>query len=198
MLGQFWMVSGRNRYYTFPKYVRFYGSLHLWKGHKKILYCEFPGVWNHSASNPGSVTLNRTNPSPIKITACCSTLRTDFHTDHVFQFKQVFRSSGFFSRVNGTKGTVPQSPWSLFPSSSSILQNFVHLCCIGLTSGSTYSWLHSSQLCRQRHSVHSVLLIVQPQECADDAGFTLVQSHCCTLPSGPVSLSCSPSAIFTS
>lgn len=109
----------------------------------------------------------------------------------------MFRSSGFFSRVNGTKGTVPQSPWSLFPSSSSILQNFVHLCCIGLTSGSTYSWLHSSQLCRQRHSVHSVLLIVQPQECADDAGFTLVQSHCRTLPSGPVSLSCSPSAIFT-
>lgn len=138
MLGQFWMVSGRNRYYTFPKYVRFYGSLqHLWKGHKKILYCEFPGVWNHSASNPGSVTSNQTNPSPIKITACCSTLRTDFHRDHVFQFKQVFRSSGFFSRVNGTKVTVPQLPWSLFPSSSSILQNFVHLCCIGLTSGST-------------------------------------------------------------
>lgn len=88
--------------------------------------------------------------------------------------------------------------WHLRPESFTlILKNFVHLCCTGLISGSKYSWLHTSQLCRQHDRVHSVLLIVQPQECADDAGFTLVQSHCCTLPSGPVRLSCLPSAIFT-
>lgn len=51
------------------------------------------------------------------------------------------------------------------------------------------------QATRQR--VHCVLLIVQPLECADDAGFTLVQSHCCTLHSGPVRLSCSPSYFYT-
>lgn len=50
------------------------------------------------------------------------------------------------------------------------------------------------QATRQR--VHCVLLIVQPLECADDAGFTLVQSHCCTLHSGPVRLSCSPSYFY--
>lgn len=48
-----------------------------------------------------------------------------------------------------------------------------------------------------RRRVHCVLLIVQPLECADDAGFTLVQSHCCTLHSGPVRLSCSPSYFYT-
>lgn len=106
----------------------------------------------------------------------------------------MFRSSDSFSRVHGTKVTTvtlvtfPQLIEHFADFRASVL-HWPHF--------STYSWLHSSQLCRQRHSVHSVLLIVQPQECADDAGFTLVQSHCCTLPSGPVSLSCSPSAIFT-
>lgn len=51
------------------------------------------------------------------------------------------------------------------------------------------------QATRQR--VHCVLLIVQPLECADDAGFTLLQSHCCTLHSGPFGLSCSPSYFYT-
>lgn len=46
-----------------------------------------------------------------------------------------------------------------------------------------------------RQSVHCVLLIVQPLECADDAGFTLVHSHSCTLLS--VRLSCSPSYFYT-
>lgn len=72
----------------------------------------------------------------------------------------------------------------------------MHLCCIGLDSGSTEFWLQTSQLCRQHDRVHCVLLIVQPLECADDAGFTLVQSHCCTLHSGPVRLSCSPSYFY--
>lgn len=41
-----------------------------------------------------------------------------------------------------------------------------------------------------------MLLIVQPLECADGAGFTLVQSHCCTLHSAPSGSHASP-AIFT-
>ena len=47
-----------------------------------------------------------------------------------------------------------------------------------------------------RRRVHCVLLIVQPLECADDAGFTLVQSHCSTLHSGLVRLSCSSSYFY--
>lgn len=46
-----------------------------------------------------------------------------------------------------------------------------------------------------QQSVHCVLLIVQPLECADDAGFTLVPSHCCARLS--VRLSCSPSYFYT-
>lgn len=46
-----------------------------------------------------------------------------------------------------------------------------------------FARVQSSQLCRER--VHCVLLIVQPPECADDAGFTPVQSHVALLALAP-------------
>lgn len=125
MLGQVWMVSGRNRYYTFP-----HGSL------QKILYCEFPGVWNHSASNPGSVTLNRTNPSPIK-TQPVVLLQEQISRDHVFRFKQVFRSSDSFSRVHGTK--VATVTLVTFPSS------FCRISCICVALASLQHVLLAAQ-----------------------------------------------------
>lgn len=73
-----------------------------------------------------------------------------------------------------------------------------HLCCVGLVfrqHGVLASAQPAMQATRQR--VHCVLLIVQPLECADDAGFTLVQSHCCTLHSGSVRLLRSPGYFYT-
>ena len=56
-----------------------------------------------------------------------------------------------------------------------MLLNFVHVCSLDLAA--------------ERQREHCVLLIVQPLECADDAGFTPVQSHCCILHSSAVSCS---------
>lgn len=118
MLGQVWRVSGRNRYYTFP-----HGSL------QKILYCEFPGVWNHSASNPGSVTLNRTNPSPIKTRPV---VLLQEQTSRLFDLSKCLGHRTLSAGLTAPKW--PQLPWSLL---QLILQTFVHLCCIGLTSART-------------------------------------------------------------
>ncbi len=100
-------------------------------------------------------------------------------------------SLNFHTRNRWNAVPNPCSPKNL----SSRRSVFLHLCCVGLISEVLTSDQPAMQATRQR--VHCVLLIVQPLECADDAGFTLVQSHCCTRHSGPVRLPCSHSYFYT-